>query len=63
MLKTILRKEHKNQWEKRTALTPKAIKNLQLEGFHVDVEYSDIRIFEDSEYTNVRVFNIHMKAF
>jgi len=52
MLKTILRKEHKNQWEKRTPLTPQAVENLISDGLTVDFEYSDVRIFNDSTYQN-----------
>ncbi|WP_144395230.1 alanine dehydrogenase [Pleionea sediminis] len=50
MLKTIVRKEHKNQWERRTPLTPEAIFQLKSKGFEIDVESSDIRIFDDSAY-------------
>lgn len=50
MLTTILRKEHKNQWERRTCLTPEAIKNLQSNGYEIAVERSDVRIFNDQEY-------------
>ncbi len=50
MLKTIVRKEHKNQWEKRTPLIPAAIEELKSSGFDIDVESSDIRIFPDADY-------------
>ncbi len=50
MLKSVLRKEYKNQWEKRTALTPGALKQLAQKGYVLDVEHSDIRIFSDDEY-------------
>jgi len=50
MLYTILRKEHKNVWEKRTPLTPSAIDNLHKAGFSIDVEASEVRIFEDGQY-------------
>ena len=50
MLKTILRKEHKNQWEKRVALTPIAVSELTQNGIAIDIEHSDYRIFPDSEY-------------
>ncbi len=53
MLKTILRKEHKNDWEKRTPLTPNAIKTLKSNGYNVDVEESSIRIFSDDEYAAI----------
>jgi len=50
MLKSILRKEHKNCWEKRTPLTPNSISKLIKSGLQCDVEQSDIRIFDDSAY-------------
>ena len=50
MLKTILRKEHKNKWERRTPLTPDAVNNLNEINLRIDVESSDVRIFEDSQY-------------
>ena len=51
MLKTILRKEHKNKWEKRTPLTPSAVNNLIENGTTVDVEASEVRIFDDQAYS------------
>ncbi|NVJ59255.1 MAG: alanine dehydrogenase [Gammaproteobacteria bacterium] len=51
MLTAVLRKEHKNKWERRTALTPDAVGTLSEKGYSVDVESSDIRIFEDGSYT------------
>ena len=50
MLKTVIRKEHKNDWEKRTALIPSDAAELVEKGFPVSVEPSDIRIHSDSEY-------------
>ncbi len=50
MLKTVLRKEHKNQWERRTPLTPEAIKSLKDKGFDIDVEQSEIRVYSDADY-------------
>ncbi len=50
MLKTILRKEHKNKWEKRTCLTAEGIKRLAEDGYVIDVEKSNIRIIPDEEY-------------
>jgi len=52
MLKTILRKEHKNDWEKRTPLTPDSVSNLIKLGYPLDVETSNIRIFDDTSYQN-----------
>lgn len=53
MLKTILRKEHKNRWERRVALTPAAVKQLLAQQLPVFVESSDIRVFSDEEYAEV----------
>ena len=50
MLKTILRKEHKNRWERRVALVPDAVRELIGKGFPIAVEPSEIRIFPDAEY-------------
>ncbi|MCO7226003.1 hypothetical protein [Pleionea sp. CnH1-48] len=52
MLKTIVRKEHKNQWEKRTPLTPDAVKRLNEKGFGLAVEACDIRIHNDQSYAD-----------
>ncbi len=53
MLKTILRKEYRNKWEQRTALTPQAVANLNKKGLIVDVESSEVRIFNDSAYQQI----------
>ena len=53
MLKTVLRKEHKNRWERRTCLTPEAVSDLSINGYSIDVETSDVRIFSDDEYQQV----------
>ncbi|ACV26566.1 bifunctional lysine ketoglutarate reductase /saccharopine dehydrogenase family protein [Kangiella koreensis] len=50
MLKTIIRKEHKNKWEKRAPLTPKAVKTLTEQGLSIELEPCDIRIFPDQDY-------------
>ncbi|WP_251359923.1 alanine dehydrogenase [Kangiella sp. TOML190] len=50
MLKTIIRKEHKNQWEKRAPLTPEAVKTLTERGLEIELEPCEIRIFSDEEY-------------
>ncbi|NVJ51663.1 MAG: alanine dehydrogenase [Gammaproteobacteria bacterium] len=50
MLSAVLRKEHKNQWERRSALTPSAVKTLLDKGYKVDVEQSDIRVFNDQSF-------------
>ncbi|MFK5947675.1 MAG: hypothetical protein QM500_02755 [Methylococcales bacterium] len=50
MLKTVLRKEHKNRWEKRTCLTPEAVAELAIKGYVIDVEESEVRIFSDDKY-------------
>ena len=50
MFKTVVRKEHKNQWERRAPLTPEALSQLREQGYSIDVETSDIRIFSDDKY-------------
>ena len=50
MLKTIIRKEHKNQWERRAPLTPEAVKVLTEQGLDIELESCDVRIFSDQEY-------------
>jgi alpha-aminoadipic semialdehyde synthase len=50
MLKTILRKEHKNEWEKRVALVPGAVGRLLEQGYKVDLEQSKERIFSAQQY-------------
>lgn len=50
MLKTVIRKEHKNDWEKRTALIPADIASLREQGFPISVEASDIRVYSDDDY-------------
>ena len=55
MLTTVLRKEHKNRWERRVALTPTAAGDLIKSGHPIAVETSEYRIYSDSEYTNLGV--------
>ncbi|TQV85844.1 alanine dehydrogenase [Aliikangiella coralliicola] len=50
MLKTVIRKEHKNDWEKRTALVPSDAAELVEKGFPISVEPSEIRIYSDADY-------------
>ncbi|TQV77308.1 alanine dehydrogenase [Aliikangiella marina] len=50
MLKTVVRKEHKNDWEKRTALIPSCAAELVEKGFPISIEPSEIRVFSDSDY-------------
>jgi len=50
MLNTVIRKEHKNDWEKRTALTPSDAEELVKKGFPISVEPSEIRVFSDEDY-------------
>ena len=45
-----IRREDKNIWEKRVALTPKAIKELGSEKIRFVVQPSDIRTYKDSDY-------------
>ncbi len=50
MLKTILRREHKNHWEKRVAITPSAAASLKSEGYELAVESSPDRVYSDNDY-------------
>ncbi len=50
MLNTVIRKEHKNKWERRTPLTPKDAKQLAETGLPLTVEKSEIRIYGDEAY-------------
>lgn len=55
MLKTVVRKEHKNDWEKRTALIPACAAELVEKGFPISIEPSEIRIYSDSDYAKAGV--------
>ena len=55
MLKTIIRKEHKNKWERRAPLTPEAVTLLKEQGYSVELEPCDIRIFSDEQYQQAGV--------
>lgn len=55
MLKTVIRKEHKNNWEKRTALTPDDVASLVSQGLPVSVEPSNIRVYSDESYSQLGV--------
>ncbi|MGX5201804.1 hypothetical protein [Aliikangiella sp. IMCC44632] len=55
MLNTVIRKEHKNDWEKRTAIIPSDAAELVEKGFPISVEPSNIRIYKDSEYSDAKV--------
>ncbi len=49
-----IRKETKNQWERRTPLVPKDVKELiEKHNIEVLVEPSDLRIYTDEEYRKV----------
>ena len=50
MLKTVIRKEHKNDWERRTPIVPSDGAELVEKGFPISVESSEIRIYSDSDY-------------
>lgn len=45
-----IRREDKNEWERRVPLTPEAVKILVEEGIEVFIQPSPIRIFSDQEY-------------
>lgn len=55
MLTTVLRKEHKNRWERRVALSPTAAGKLVENGQQLVVERSEFRVYSDSEYTDQKV--------
>ncbi len=50
MLKTVIRKEHKNDWERRTPIVPSDGAKLVEKGFPISIESSDIRVYPDSDY-------------
>jgi len=46
-----IRREDKNEWERRTPFTPEAVRELkEKQGIHTIVQPSEIRIFSDAEY-------------
>jgi alpha-aminoadipic semialdehyde synthase len=45
-----IRREDKNEWERRVPLTPEHVKELTHHGVHVHVQPSRIRVFSDEEY-------------
>jgi len=53
MLSTIIRREHKNHWERRVALTPNAVKELVDSGLDIQVENSPERVFSNDEYASL----------
>ncbi len=59
MLDAVIRKEYKNHWEKRVALTPEAIETLKQQGCVIDVETSEHRIFSDEAYKNKHITIVH----
>ena len=48
-----IRREDKNEWERRTPLTPDDVGRLIKDGIEVWLQPSSIRIFPDEEYTSV----------
>lgn len=49
-----IRREDKNRWERRVALTPQHVQKLVSLGVQVMVQPSKIRCFADCEYEQVR---------
>ncbi len=49
-MKVGVRREDKNEWERRVPLTPGHVRSLVLQGLQVVVQPSTIRIFRDEEY-------------
>ncbi len=52
-MKVGLRREDKNEWERRVPLTPDHVRSLVRQGVQVVVQPSTIRIFKDDEYRSV----------
>lgn len=48
-----IRREEKNKWERRCALTPKEVGNLIKKGIKVVVEPSNNRCYSDEEFKAV----------
>lgn len=48
-----IRREDKNEWERRVPLTPEHVKELARQGIEVHIQPSKIRIFKDEEYEEV----------
>src|SRR5215471_15651470 len=49
-MKVGLRREDKNEWERRVPLTPDHVRSLAQQGLQVYVQPSTIRVFKDDEY-------------
>jgi len=45
-----IRREDKNEWERRVPLAPRHVKDMVSKGFAVHIQPSEIRVFKDSEY-------------
>lgn len=45
-----IRREDKNEWERRVPFSPAQVKLLEGKGIDVLIQHSDIRIFKDQEY-------------
>lgn len=52
MLRTCIRREIKNKWERRAPLTPSAVKRLASKGLPISVAACDVRIFPDADYAD-----------
>lgn len=48
-----IRRENKNKWERRVALTPKDCKNLITMGYRIIVQPSELRCYTDKQYSDV----------
>ena len=51
-MKIGIRREDKNEWERRVPLTPVHVEQLTKSGFKVSIQASNVRIFSDVEYAN-----------
>lgn len=50
-----IRRENKNKWERRVAITPKHCKALIDQGFRIIMQSSQLRCYTDHQYTDVGV--------
>lgn len=58
----VIIEETKNRWERRTPLTPDAVRTLVDQGLEVQVVSSDLRIFRDDQYRAAGATMVHSTA-
>lgn len=49
-----IRREDKSRWERRAPLAPQHVKHLVQRGIKVFIQPSNLRVFTDDEYREVR---------